>query len=184
MSRDRGGPPLAHQILIYPMIDDREITVSSKFEGVLWDRATTGPDGRRSSARTVEGRTSARMPPQREPRTSVDYHPPTSRRAPRKCSGTKSSTTQPGWPKPAYRWSFTRGKGAPMASSFSRRTPRSHARPSQPEPAMYDELCDAPRRRSRPRSTSAAALAMRACHGSPAFSTPPVTGGRCVARSH
>ena len=40
MARDRGGPPIAHQILIYPMIDDREITVSSKFENVLWDRAT------------------------------------------------------------------------------------------------------------------------------------------------
>lgn len=40
MARDRGGPALAHQVLIYPMIDDREITVSSKFEGVLWDRAT------------------------------------------------------------------------------------------------------------------------------------------------
>jgi acetyl esterase/lipase len=40
MARDQGGPPLTHQILIYPMIDDREQTVSSKFEGVLWDRAT------------------------------------------------------------------------------------------------------------------------------------------------
>ena len=40
LARDRGGPALAHQVLIYPMIDDREITASSKFEGVLWDRAT------------------------------------------------------------------------------------------------------------------------------------------------
>ena len=40
MARDRNGPVLAHQILIYPMIDDRETTVSSKFEDVLWDRAT------------------------------------------------------------------------------------------------------------------------------------------------
>jgi acetyl esterase/lipase len=40
LARDRGGPSLAHQVLIYPMIDDRELTVSSKFEGVLWDRAT------------------------------------------------------------------------------------------------------------------------------------------------
>ncbi len=40
MARDRGGPALAHQILIYPMLDDREITVSSKFEGVIWDRTS------------------------------------------------------------------------------------------------------------------------------------------------
>ena len=40
LARDRGGPALAHQILIYPMLDDREITVSSKFEGVIWDRTS------------------------------------------------------------------------------------------------------------------------------------------------
>jgi hypothetical protein len=40
MARDRGGPALAHQLLIYPMLDDREVTVSSKFEGVLWDRTS------------------------------------------------------------------------------------------------------------------------------------------------
>jgi acetyl esterase/lipase len=40
MARDRGGPALAHQILIYPMLDDREKTVSSKFEGVIWDRTS------------------------------------------------------------------------------------------------------------------------------------------------
>jgi acetyl esterase/lipase len=40
MARDRGGPALAHQVLIYPMLDDREVTVSSKFEGVIWDRTS------------------------------------------------------------------------------------------------------------------------------------------------
>jgi acetyl esterase/lipase len=40
MARDRGGPALSHQILIYPMLDDREITVSSKFEGIPWDRTS------------------------------------------------------------------------------------------------------------------------------------------------
>jgi acetyl esterase/lipase len=39
-ARDRGGPALTHQMLIYPMIDDREVTVSSKFEGVNWDRVS------------------------------------------------------------------------------------------------------------------------------------------------
>jgi acetyl esterase/lipase len=40
LARDRGGPAISHQILVYPMLDDREVTVSSKFEGVMWDRAT------------------------------------------------------------------------------------------------------------------------------------------------
>ncbi len=40
MARDRGGPALTHQILIYPMIDDREVTVSSGFENLTWPRAS------------------------------------------------------------------------------------------------------------------------------------------------
>lgn len=40
MARDRGGPALSHQILIYPMIDDREITVSSGFENATWPGAS------------------------------------------------------------------------------------------------------------------------------------------------
>jgi len=38
LNRDRQGPTLSHQVLICPMLDDREITVSSKFEGIVWDR--------------------------------------------------------------------------------------------------------------------------------------------------
>ena len=38
LNRDRSGPELTHQILICPMLDDREITVSSTFEGIPWDR--------------------------------------------------------------------------------------------------------------------------------------------------
>jgi len=40
LNRDRGGPRLSHQILICPMLDDREVTVSSKFEDVVWDRTS------------------------------------------------------------------------------------------------------------------------------------------------
>ena len=40
MARDRGGPALSHQILIYPMIDDREVTFSSGFENPTWPRAS------------------------------------------------------------------------------------------------------------------------------------------------
>jgi acetyl esterase/lipase len=37
-NRDHNGPALSRQILIYPMMDDREDNVSSRFEGVVWDR--------------------------------------------------------------------------------------------------------------------------------------------------
>lgn len=39
LARDRGGPALAHQILIYPMLDDRELTVSSQgvVHAQLWN---------------------------------------------------------------------------------------------------------------------------------------------------
>ena len=40
MARDRGGPPLAAQILVCPMLDDRNETISShQIDGIgLWDR--------------------------------------------------------------------------------------------------------------------------------------------------
>lgn len=42
MARDRGGPALAGQVLIYPMIDDRNSTVSShQIDGTgVWDRGS------------------------------------------------------------------------------------------------------------------------------------------------
>lgn len=53
LARDRGGPPVAGQVLIYPMLDDRQITPSSQFLGTaVWGRpanrlgwrAYLGPD--------------------------------------------------------------------------------------------------------------------------------------------
>lgn len=55
LARDRGGPPLAHQVLIYPMLDDRQMTRSSQMDGTpVWGRpanalgwrAYLGPDAR------------------------------------------------------------------------------------------------------------------------------------------
>jgi acetyl esterase/lipase len=42
MARDRSGPPLAGQLLIYPMIDDRNETLSShQVDGIgVWDRGS------------------------------------------------------------------------------------------------------------------------------------------------
>ncbi len=43
LARDRGGPTLAGQVLICPMLDDRNETVSSyQIDGFgLWDRTTS-----------------------------------------------------------------------------------------------------------------------------------------------
>ena len=39
LARDRGGPPLARQVLIYPMLDDRQTTPSSQLDGTaVWGR--------------------------------------------------------------------------------------------------------------------------------------------------
>jgi acetyl esterase/lipase len=40
MARDRGGPALRHQVLITPMLDDRSVTPSSRFETVTHPRAS------------------------------------------------------------------------------------------------------------------------------------------------
>lgn len=42
LARDRGGPPLVGQLLIYPMLDDRDATVSTaQIDGVgVWDRTS------------------------------------------------------------------------------------------------------------------------------------------------
>jgi triacylglycerol lipase len=39
LARDRGGPPIAFQLLIYPMIDDRQITPSSRAQTPIWNPA-------------------------------------------------------------------------------------------------------------------------------------------------
>lgn len=41
LARDRGGPALAGQLLMYPMLDDRDASVSTRqFDGIgIWDRA-------------------------------------------------------------------------------------------------------------------------------------------------
>ena len=41
LARDRGGPPVAFQLLVYPMLDDRELTPSStEFQGIVsWSTA-------------------------------------------------------------------------------------------------------------------------------------------------
>lgn len=37
LARDRGGPPIAFQLLAYPMLDDRAATPSSRWQVPVWD---------------------------------------------------------------------------------------------------------------------------------------------------
>jgi acetyl esterase/lipase len=39
LARDRGEVPVAFQLLIYPMIDDRSVTVSSQLDALVWSPA-------------------------------------------------------------------------------------------------------------------------------------------------
>jgi acetyl esterase/lipase len=39
LARDRGEVPIAFQLLIYPMIDDRNVTVSSNLDALVWSPA-------------------------------------------------------------------------------------------------------------------------------------------------
>lgn len=59
LARDRGGPPVAHQVLIYPMLDDRQATRSSQMDSTaVWGRpanalgwrAYLGPEASRAAA--------------------------------------------------------------------------------------------------------------------------------------
>ncbi len=45
LARDRGELPVAFQVLIYPMIDDRQVTASSHLDVPIWGRPTTRSAG-------------------------------------------------------------------------------------------------------------------------------------------
>ena len=58
LARDRGGPALARQVLVYPMLDDRSVTpdpVIAPFLTWTYDDNITGWDALLGSSRDVEG---------------------------------------------------------------------------------------------------------------------------------
>jgi acetyl esterase/lipase len=57
MARDRSGPPVSSQLLIYPMIDDRQITESSGWDVPIWP-ATSNTFGWTSYLGDAKGTTS------------------------------------------------------------------------------------------------------------------------------
>ena len=153
LARDRGGPSLAHQVLIYPMLDDRQTTRSSQMDGTaVWGRAANalgwraylGPDAGRAdvpayaaSARAVD---------------LAGLRRRSSRSGAPTCSGTRASRTPPASSRPGYRPSFTstRARRTASRSSPRRRTCRAAATPRSPA------LSGARSTRRSPRSTGRA----------------------------
>jgi acetyl esterase/lipase len=116
-ARDRSGPSLAHQVLIYPMLDDRHISPSSRNEGV----AVWGPAANRLGAPTSARRSAARKcrptPLQPERLISAVFRPHSLRSAGRTYSVTRTSTMPRGSWRQACRPSSTCMPAPPTAST-------------------------------------------------------------------
>ena len=103
LARDRGGPALAGQLLMCPMLDDRNDTPSGRPDGRRW-RCGTGRQRRRldGAPRRRAGAvpTCRPTPPLRGPRTCPGCRRPSSTSARPRSSGTRTSTTPTGsgWP--------------------------------------------------------------------------------------
>ena len=99
LARDRGGPALAGQLLICPMLDDRNDTPSVAADGRPAASGTARPTrsaGRRCSATPAAAPTSRRTPRPPGPPTCPACRPPSSTWARRRPSGTRTSPTRPG----------------------------------------------------------------------------------------
>lgn len=92
LARDRGGPALLGQMLLCPMLDDRNDTVSARqvTDTGTWTRSSneTGWTALLGSGRPT------RTPPRPGPPTCPGCRPPTSTSARRRCSATRT------WPTP------------------------------------------------------------------------------------
>lgn len=118
MARDRGGPSLALQLLVYPMLDDRTTVPDPQIpvEGMVWtyDDNVTGWGallGDRAGGPDVPSYAA----PARET-DSADSRPPTSTPAIWTSSGPRSSDTPRGWRRPAWPPNSTSIPGARMDS--------------------------------------------------------------------
>jgi acetyl esterase/lipase len=69
LARDRGEVPIAFQLLIYPMIDDRRVTVSSQLDALVWSPAANLL-GWRAYLGDLHG--SDRVPPYAAPARATD----------------------------------------------------------------------------------------------------------------
>ena len=127
LARDKGEVGVWYQLLIYPMIDDRNVSASSMIDGApIWSRAANllgwraylgdlSGDGRRSCLRG----------PRRVPPSWTGCRRRSSAWAPSTCSATRTSTTPSGCCARVSRPSSTCTPGHHTASSRSRPAPTS-----------------------------------------------------------
>ena len=135
MARDRNGPSVLAQLLLCPMLDDRNDSPSSRqMQGLgIWDIASTRPDGMRCSVTvSVEDRRCLRTPPLRGPRTWQDCLPPSSTSGQLRRSETRMSPTQAASGRRVGGQSSTYGPAGSTGSMLRSPTPRSRRTPSPP----------------------------------------------------
>ena len=125
LARDR-GTPLAHQILVYPMLDDRNTTPDPElvpFAAWTYDSNRIGWTALLGAATGGDDVPSHAAPG--ASRTSPASRPRTSRSASSTSSATRTSTTHAGSPRRACRWSSTSTRARRTDSTASRRSPGS-----------------------------------------------------------
>ena len=104
LARDRAEVPLTYQLLIYPMLDDRQITASSRWPrpDLAAERQHVRLDGATSATLTAAA-TCRRTPRRRGRPTSPACRRRSSRSAPSTASPTRTSTTPCACATPACR---------------------------------------------------------------------------------
>lgn len=114
LTRERGGPAIARQILLMPMLDDRTTTPDPHIEPyLLWSYEDSRTAWWRCSATRRAGRT---CPPRRlrpASRTRPGCPRPTSRSASSTPSATRTSPTRPSSAGPAVPVEFHLHPGVP-----------------------------------------------------------------------
>lgn len=134
LARDRNGPRAIGQMLLYPMLDDRNDTPSAhQMAGLgIWDRTANDTGW---TALLGEARGTADVSPYAAPtapRTCPGCRRPSSTWARPRPSATRTSPTRPGSGRRAARPSCTCGRARSTASTDSPRRPRCPRTPGRP----------------------------------------------------
>ena len=130
LSRDRGGPLLARQILLYPMLDDRTTTPTPRLSrSPVGPTTTTSPAGTPYSASGLPTHRSTRQPPPPGSPTPPASHRPTSKSASSTSSAMRTSPTPSPSATPGYPSNSTCTPGSRTSTTPSRSMPTSHDAP-------------------------------------------------------
>lgn len=136
MARDRGGPTIAGQLLLSPMLDDRNDSPSARqMRGIgIWDNRSneTGWNALLGEGVRGGGRMCPRTPRRPAPRTCPACHPPSSTSAQPRRSGTRTSPSRAACSRPAAAVSCTSGPAVSTGSTSWHRPPRSPGTRSLP----------------------------------------------------